>query len=353
MANVDWFYIAAGCIGLQQLLLGWCTYTCCLYVIGFLAVLRYIVIPAECDSVLWFYKQFGKPVESLKGHVVWITGASSGIGKALAIRLARAGVRIAISSRSVESLNNVKTLCVETGGITENDVLILPLDMVEYDKHQPAFDAVLKHFGKLDILVSNAGRSQRARWEMIEADVDKDLFELNVFSLVALSRIVTRYFLEKGCGHHVVTSSTAGKLGVPMSASYTGSKHALQGYFECLRFEKAGCGLDISIFCPGPFHSNLLNVCFTEQKGEQLGQQFRGARMSADHCADLFAIGIANRVAEIWVAPQPVLSLYYLNQYVPGLMKSLLQLLPLKTIMKLRDGRSDVVQLEGAEAKKA
>lgn len=349
-SSVDWFYVAGGIIVLQQLFIGLCSsYVSCLYLIAALAFVRYIVIPAECDLVLGFLRKFGKPVDSLKGQVVWITGSSSGIGRALAIRLAKAGVKLAISARSVESLKEVKQRCIETGGVKDDDVLVLPLDMIQYDQHQPAFDAVIKHFGELDILVSNAGRSQRGRWEMIEVDVDRELFELNVFSLVSLSRIVTRYFLGKGRGHHVVTSSTAGKLGAPLSASYTGSKHALQGYFECLRMEKAGRGLDITMFCPGPVDSNLLNVCFTENKGKALGQQFRGARMPTDHCAELFAIAIANKVTETWVAQQPVLAMYYVNQYFPFIVSNLFKLLPLKFIMRLRDGRDDVVQLDAAK----
>ena len=80
---------------------------------------------------------------------------------------------------------------------------------------------------QIDILVSNAGRSQRAQWENIDTEVDKQLFELNVFSLVALARKVTHHFLATGGGHHVITSSTAGKMGPPFSGSYGASKHAL------------------------------------------------------------------------------------------------------------------------------
>ena len=80
---------------------------------------------------------------------------------------------------------------------------------------------------QLDILVNNAGRSQRALWEKIDLKVDKEVFDLNVFSIISLSRVVLKYFLEKGRGHFAVTSSTAGIIGVPFSASYTGSKHAL------------------------------------------------------------------------------------------------------------------------------
>lgn len=352
ISTMDWFYIAAGCVGITQLVLDCWTWIQTFKILGFLAFLRYVILPADCDLTLFLFKHFGKPVESLEGRVIWITGASSGIGKALAIRLAKAKVRVVLSARSVENLNEVKQKCIEAGGLEEKDVLVLPLDMVQYDQHQSAFDKVIEHFGELDILVCNAGRSQRGRWEMIDLEVDRELFELNVFSLIALSRRVVKYFLQKGKGHVVVTSSTAGKLGAPMSGSYTASKHALQGYFDCLRVEKAGCGLDITMFCPGPVDSNLLKVCFTEEKGKELGQERKGKRMSAERCADLFAISIANKLLEVWVADQPVLTMYYLNQFIPSLMKCALQVLPLKAIMKLRDGRDDAAQLTGAEGKK-
>jgi len=84
---------------------------------------------------------------------------------------------------------------------------------------------------QLDILVNNVGRSQRARWEHIDIAVDKEIFELNVFSILFLSRLVAKYFLQIGKGHIVVTSSMAGIIPVPMSASYCASKHALQVKF--------------------------------------------------------------------------------------------------------------------------
>lgn len=103
----------------------------------------------------------------------------------------------------------------------------MPLDVSDIKSHQNLFDKVIDSFGNLDILVNNAGRSQRAIWEDIEIEVDRNLFELNVFGTVNLSRIAVKYFLSKGKGHLAVTSSTAGIMAVPFSASYTASKHAL------------------------------------------------------------------------------------------------------------------------------
>lgn len=112
-------------------------------------------------------------------------------------------------------------------GASEDSILVLPMDMLDINSHQNKLDTVVKKYGRLDILVNNAGRSQRASWEETDLEVDRQLFELNVFSIVALSRIAVRYFKKTSKGHIAVTSSTAGLIPVPFSGSYTGSKHAL------------------------------------------------------------------------------------------------------------------------------
>merc|ERR1712080_418668 len=103
----------------------------------------------------------------------------------------------------------------------------------------------------------------RATWERIDVKVDEEMFALNVFSVVHLTRTVLPHMLARRCGSLAVMSSTAGRCGVPFSGTYTGSKHAIHGYFESLRTEKMGSGLSISLLCPGPTFSNLLEVAAT------------------------------------------------------------------------------------------
>lgn len=101
------------------------------------------------------------------------------------------------------------------------------MDITELTKHKDIFQRAIEHFGKVDILVNNAGRSQRALFEHIDMAVDKQMFDLNVFSVVNLSRIAVNHFNETGKGHVAVVSSLAGVITVPFSASYTGTKHAI------------------------------------------------------------------------------------------------------------------------------
>ncbi|CAL4102965.1 unnamed protein product, partial [Meganyctiphanes norvegica] len=142
-----------------------------------------------------------------------------------------------------------------------------------------------------------------------------------------------------------------GQTAICIEESHNGQLKPLKGYFETLRIEKAGHGLAVTMLCPGPVNSNLLQVAFTEKQGEQLGKDRAGSRMSSDRCAQLSAIAIANKVAETWICDSPLLFLYYLMQYCPTIFRGIIGILPLSFIMKLRDGRSDAVELEGAEKK--
>lgn len=179
---------------------------------------------------LYYQRKTFLLLDTLRGKVVWITGASSGIGKQLAIELAKHHVKLCISARSSDRLQAVKEECLKQSKLLRpNDIFVLKMDMLDIDQHQRYFDTVVNHFGGLDILVNNAGRSQRASFEEIDLSVDRELFELDVFSIVNLTRIYVRHC--KGRGHVAVTSSSVGLISVPNSASYTAAKHAIHVRF--------------------------------------------------------------------------------------------------------------------------
>ena len=161
---------------------------------------------------------------------MWITGASSGIGRELAKQLSKNGVRVVLSGRNIQELEAAKHEClnISKGQLNSNDIFILPFDMLNVDFHHEAFQRVISHFGSFHILVNNAGRSQRAEWNKIDINVDRELFELDVFSVIHLSRLAVTYFEQNNVkGQLAITSSTAGLIGAPNSASYTGAKHSL------------------------------------------------------------------------------------------------------------------------------
>ncbi|ODM94857.1 Dehydrogenase/reductase SDR family member 7 [Orchesella cincta] len=321
-------------------------------VFGFLAwILAILSIDADLLTIIYTY--FGKSLDgTFADKVVWVTGASSGIGEAVSKELAKHRTKIVISARRVDELNRVKRECLElSNSLTDADILVLPLDMTDYSSHQSAFKKVLDHFGRLDILVSNAGRSQRANWEEIETEVDKQLFDLNVFSLLALSRIVLKYFYRVGKGHLVVMSSVAGKNGIPFSASYTASKYALHGYFACLRNEIASknIAIPVTLICPGPVFSGFLKEAFTAKKDQKFGQDVPSThkRMSAQRCSYLTLTAIANELEECWVSIFPYLQLTYLSHYQPYLAGCVWKWLSSSgKAMKMRDGRESIQKVE-------
>lgn len=233
-------------------------------------------------------------------------------------------MKLVLSARNLRELELAKQECLQIakGQLKVEDVLVIPLDMLKLNYHQDCLNRVISHFRAFDILVNNAGRSQRAEWEKIDINVDRELFELDVFSVVHLSRLAVKYFDQNHIkGQLAVTSSTAGLIGAPNSGSYTGAKHALHGYFETLRNEKPGLG--INIYCPGPTRSNFLRECFVETPGHKLNGQINpeSRKMTAERCAFLYAVALANNVPLAWSGIFPVNIILYLWLYHPNLSK--------------------------------
>ncbi|PNF34814.1 hypothetical protein B7P43_G03781 [Cryptotermes secundus] len=296
----------------------------------------------DCDFALAWAEKFGKPIDCLAGKVVWITGASSGIGEHISLALARAGVKLVLSARREHELERVKQNCLKIGkNLTEEDILILPMDMTAVENHSECFHQVISHFGQLDILVNNAGRSQRANWEDIDLAVDKEMFDLNVFGVLSLSRIAVKYFMKMKVGHIVVTSSLVGVNATPFpfSASYAGAKHALHGYFNALRSEKILSNINVTLLCPGPVFSNFLAESFTDRPGEKFGKavQPTDRRMSVERCGHLCAVAIANKLNEAWISLLPYIPLCYIFVYYPNIGDHMMRLLGPNFFLKIRD----------------
>uniref|UniRef100_A0A224XFQ0 Putative 11beta-hydroxysteroid dehydrogenase type 1 n=1 Tax=Panstrongylus lignarius TaxID=156445 RepID=A0A224XFQ0_9HEMI len=312
-------------------------------VIIYIFIYTVLLSVVDCDLRLFWAEYFGIDLQkAFKGKIIWVTGASSGIGEFLAVEFAKNGAKVILSARSAVNLERVKQRCLEVGARYDN-VLVLPFDVTDLSKHEEMFLRVVDHFGKLDVLVNNAGRSQRAFWEKIELEVDYEMFQLNVFSVISLSRIAVEYFekMDHG-GQLVVTSSVAGLIGVPFSGSYTGSKHALHGYFKSLMTEKLGSNIIVTLLCPGPVFSNLLPQCFTAKSGEMLGQKTNidDRKMTTRRCAYLCAVAIANRLDEAWIGLFPIIPLTYILVYFPNTAKKFATFIGAKQLMKIRDSRN-------------
>ena len=178
--------------------------------------------------------------------VVWITGASSGIGAALAKIYAEKGTKLILSSRRVPDLEKVKSECP----ISEN-VKILPIDLNDFDKAAVEVQKAFDFFGTIDVLINNAGVSQRSLIADTQFDVFKKLIEIDYLGTVALSRALLPFFIKQRGGHYVVVSSVMGKYGSPFRSGYAAAKHALNGFFDVMRMEHQNDNIYVTMICPG------------------------------------------------------------------------------------------------------
>ena len=178
--------------------------------------------------------------------IVWITGASSGIGAELAKIYSHRGIKLILSSRNVRALERVKSKCY----YPEN-IKILPVDLNDFYAAPALVKKAYNIFGRIDILINNAGVSQRSLIVDTQFDVLKKLIEINYLGTVAFSRALLPFFLKQGFGHYVVVSSVMGKYGSPFRSGYSAAKHALHGFFDVMRMEHQKDNINVTIICPG------------------------------------------------------------------------------------------------------
>lgn len=188
----------------------------------------------------------------IKGKWVWITGASSGIGKALAIEYAKTGCKLLLSARNTEQLKAVKATCKRA-----EEIQILPLDLLKIDESIEKAKEFLATIGPIHTLINNAGISQRALVKDTSLDVDRRIMEINFFAVSALTKLVLPQMMEQKEGQFIAMSSLVGKFGSPLRSAYSASKHALHGYYEALRAETYEDGIRVLIVCPGFIKTNI------------------------------------------------------------------------------------------------
>jgi len=184
--------------------------------------------------------------------VVWITGASSGIGKSLALALSKQRAFLILSSRNEAKLNDVKKACLHP-----ENVKIIPLDLEDYTNFYQKVSEAINCFGKINVLINNAGISQRSLVKDTSIEVDKRIMNINYLGTVALTKVMLPHFIEKNNGHFVVITSIVGKIGTPLRSSYAASKHALHGFFDSLRAEVHQNNIKVTLACPGFVQTNV------------------------------------------------------------------------------------------------
>ncbi|MBL8644186.1 MAG: SDR family NAD(P)-dependent oxidoreductase [Rhodospirillaceae bacterium] len=250
-----------------------------------------------------------------KDQVVWITGASSGIGEGLAYGFAAEGAKLVLSARREDELKRVAAAC------NSADVLIVPFDMVDETAQGKAVEAVLAHFGHVDIMVQNAGISQRALAKDTDLAVDRRIMELDYFAVVGLTKKILPSMIARKAGHFVVTSSIAAKFGIPLRSAYCAAKYALHGFFETLAVECAPYNIGASLLVIAGVATKISQSAL-KGDGSTWNQiddtQAKG--MSITECARIVLNGVVRKDREINVLVPPTGFYVLLKRFFPGLL---------------------------------
>lgn len=252
---------------------------------------------------------------SIDGKIVWVTGASSGIGEALAYALANKGATLVISARNETELLRVKMNCP-----SPEKVHILRLDITNHSHAYETGKNVLEKFGRVDILINNAGVSQRSKAAETNFHVDENIINTNFLGTVAVTKSVLPDMLTHNSGHIVVISSVVGKIGTPLRSSYAASKHALHGFFDSLRVEIANQNVGVLLVCPGFVRTNISINALTAQGARQnTMDKATDKGLSPDYVAKKVIEGITNNKEEIWIAGFKELLAMNLKRFFPKL----------------------------------
>ncbi len=187
-----------------------------------------------------------------KNKIIWITGASSGIGRATALALSDKEAKLIISGRNEINLLATKNACKNP-----NLVKIVSFDLADYNNLSKKAVQAINAFGYIDILINNGGISQRSLAEETNISVDKKIIETNYLGTVTLTKALLPHFIKRHSGRFVVVTSVTGKIGTPLRSSYAASKHALHGFFDSLRAEVYKYNIKVTLICPGFVQTNV------------------------------------------------------------------------------------------------
>lgn len=234
---------------------------------------------------------------SFTNKTVWITGASSGIGEALAYEAAKEGAALVLSARREDELQRVVKNCQNSELHT-----ITTLDLAASDGFRDLVGKVWQKTSGIDLLINNAGLSQRALVMDTELSVHRKIMEVNYFGTVALTQALLPYLLEKGSGGVITVSSLVGKFTTPLRSAYSASKHAITAYMDSLRAELHGKGLQFTTVYPGFIRTNLTYKALLGDGSEQnTMDRAQKEGMSAEECAKRMIKAYQNGKSEVYV----------------------------------------------------
>ncbi|UTW56478.1 SDR family oxidoreductase [Kordiimonas sp. SCSIO 12610] len=256
-------------------------------------------------------------VQSFKDKTVWITGASSGIGEALAYEFANEGAKLILSARRMDELERVKEGCVKAGS-RDADILTLALDVTDETAMAEKVKAAHAHTGRIHMLINNAGISQRSLCVDTDMETYRKLFDVDVFGQIALTKMVLPIMLDQKEGHIAITSSVAGKIGVPYRTGYCAAKHAVMGFYDALRAEMANSGIRVTTITPGFIRTNISKYAL-KGDGSEFGKtdQNIAGGMDVTACVKVIMDGFHKGKPEIAVGEGREMSALWVKRLFP------------------------------------
>ncbi len=253
-----------------------------------------------------------------ENKVIWITGASSGIGKGLALAISKQNCKLILSARQTEKLEVVKKSCQ----YPEN-VATLPFDLSNIESMKNIVLKGIAAFGSVDVLINNGGISQRSLIIDTDISVDKKLMEVDYLGTVALSKAILPHFITNQTGYFVVVSSLMGKFGSPYRSGYCGAKHALHGFFDVLRMEHDKDNIKVTMICPGFVNTDVAkNALVGDGTKQNLQDEATQNGLSVEAFVLKMLKAIENEKFEAYIGGKETLGIY-LKRFFPKLLHKL------------------------------
>lgn len=251
-----------------------------------------------------------------QNKVIWITGASSGIGEATAYRFAQEGATLVLTALEETLLHQVAERCRQLGS---PDAQILPFDISHIDELDALAAEAWNTFGHIDIFYNNAGISQRGTAVETEMRVFHKVMDVDFFAPVVLTKHILPKMIARGGGQLVVTTSIAGRFGFPMRCAYSSAKHALYGFFETVQAENYKDNIRVTIVCPGRVQTNI-SLHALEKDGSQHGRMDAGQAggVTAEQAARKIVKAVYKQRREVLVGRKELL-MAYIKRFFPGL----------------------------------
>ncbi len=252
----------------------------------------------------------------LKGATVWVTGASGGIGQALVEPLVQAGARVVVTARRPGPLE----VLVERFG--PEHVAAVPGDLMDAERHVELHERVCQTFGPIDVLINNAGRSQRATAVDTSMEEVRSLMELNFMVPVSLTKLVVPGMLERGRGRIVIVSSVAGYVSTPMRSTYNASKFAVRGWFDALRAELHGTGVGVTVVVPGYIRTGINRAAIGAERRQSSRPDPVDSGLPPERCAATIVGAVTHERDEVHVGGKELAGIHF-ARLLPGLVRRL------------------------------